>query len=179
MLCGSPFLVSYPHRGGDRPRRERIGVYRTLIGKLRWRLRSARLVRRVASGEIEPGAAAEQLAALHLERLGYRIVARNFQSRGSEIDLIAVAGDELVFVEVKSRRQPAKERPERNVSRRKQAKLRAAARAYVAQHALCDPRIQIRFDVIAILWPQNGGDFELRHIRSAFEVSPRNTEPAL
>ena len=48
------------------------------------------------------GRLGEQLAAEHFERLGWRIVERNFQTRFGELDLIAVDGDTLVFAEVKT-----------------------------------------------------------------------------
>src|ERR1700733_12536502 len=50
------------------------------------------------------GALGEQLAAEHLERLGYRIVERNYRTRWGELDLIAHDGRLLAFVEVKTRR---------------------------------------------------------------------------
>lgn len=49
------------------------------------------------------GKAGENFAAKKLEELGYRIIARNFRSRFGEIDIVAVARDTLVFVEVKTR----------------------------------------------------------------------------
>ena len=55
------------------------------------------------------GRLGEQLAAEHFERLGWRIVERNHQTRFGELDLVAVDGDTLVFVEVKT--LPARPRP--------------------------------------------------------------------
>ncbi|MBP5618294.1 MAG: YraN family protein, partial [Clostridia bacterium] len=49
------------------------------------------------------GERGEKLAARYLRRKGYRILERNFQTRFGEIDLIARKGDQLVFVEVKTR----------------------------------------------------------------------------
>src|SRR5690606_11751265 len=43
----------------------------------------------------------ERLAVRHLRRLGYRIVARQSRSRIGEIDVVAMDGDTIVFVEVK------------------------------------------------------------------------------
>src|ERR1700727_927113 len=65
------------------------------------------------------GARGEQLAAEHLERLGYRIVGRNYRTRWGELDLIAHDGRLLAFVEVKTRRasggagSPVEARPRR------------------------------------------------------------------
>ena len=50
------------------------------------------------------GRRGEELAAEHLERLGYRIVARNYRTRFGELDLVATDEHVLVFCEVKTRR---------------------------------------------------------------------------
>src|SRR5829696_7627015 len=46
----------------------------------------------------------EALAAAHLERLGYRVVSRNYRTRFGELDLVATDEYVLVFCEVKTRR---------------------------------------------------------------------------
>jgi len=65
----------------------------------------------------------ERLAAHHLEAKGYRIVARNWRCARGEIDLVAQAGAELVFVEVKTRRGQAFGAPEQGVTPRKAQRL--------------------------------------------------------
>ena len=52
---------------------------------------------------LQLGRRGEQLAALHLERLGFEILARNERTRHGEIDLIACDGETIVFAEVKTR----------------------------------------------------------------------------
>jgi putative endonuclease len=49
------------------------------------------------------GDQAEELAASYLRKIGYKILARNYQIRGGEIDIVAEDKDTLVFVEVKAR----------------------------------------------------------------------------
>ena len=49
------------------------------------------------------GAKGERLAIRRLRREGYRVVARNYRAVGAEIDAVAMDGDTLVFVEVKTR----------------------------------------------------------------------------
>ncbi|MDO8429175.1 MAG: YraN family protein [Candidatus Daviesbacteria bacterium] len=51
----------------------------------------------------QTGNQGENLACEHLNKLGYKIIERNFRIRGGEIDIIALDKDELVFVEVKTR----------------------------------------------------------------------------
>ena len=59
-------------------------------------------------------------AEKYLRRNGYRIVKRNFRAAGAEIDLVAMDGDTLVFVEVKTRRSRDAGAPEEAVDERKQ-----------------------------------------------------------
>lgn len=49
------------------------------------------------------GLKGEDLACSFLRKKGYKIIERNFRIRGGEIDIIALDGDTLVFVEVKAR----------------------------------------------------------------------------
>ena len=78
------------------------------------------------------GAQAEQLAAVYLEERGLTIVARNVRSRHGELDLIARDGDMLVFVEVRLRRRGDYGGAAASITAAKQARLVAAAGAYLA-----------------------------------------------
>jgi putative endonuclease len=57
------------------------------------------------------GELGEQIAERHLERRGYRVIARNFRTRYGEIDLIAVDPRAIVFCEVKTRVAPGRAGP--------------------------------------------------------------------
>src|ERR687884_496919 len=95
-------------------------------------------------GEVAPhlllGQRGERLAAEHLERLGYTLVASNFtlpvgrNLRGAlvqaEIDLVAYDGPVLCFIEVKTRASDWFASPEQNVDLRKQRQIARAARVY-------------------------------------------------
>ena len=91
------------------------------------------------------GAAAEELAARELTRRGYRILARNVKSKVGELDIIAVDGAVLCFVEVRAR---ADGTAAETVGYAKQRRLRRAAAAYLAgagrSSAAC------RFDVVTL-----------------------------
>jgi putative endonuclease len=76
----------------------------------------------------------EQLARRHLESGGYHYVDRNWRCRAGEIDLIMRDGDELVFVEVKTRRGERAGRAEEAISPAKARKLLAAGEWYVSDH---------------------------------------------
>ncbi|MCL2670172.1 MAG: YraN family protein, partial [Syntrophaceae bacterium] len=55
----------------------------------------------------QTGQQGEAVAAAHLGEQGYRIIDRNYRCRFGEIDLIALEGETLVFIEVKCRRSDA------------------------------------------------------------------------
>jgi len=93
------------------------------------------------------GREAEDRAAEFLRGLGYTIVTRRYKARHGELDLVALDGDLLVFVEVKARY--AKEYvPEESIGDRKRRAMADAATDYL--HAVGEPDRDHRFDVIAI-----------------------------
>lgn len=109
----------------------------------------------------------EDAAAAYLERVGMRIVARNWRCAAGEIDIVAHDGEELVFVEVKTRRSQRAGTAEEAVSPNKQRRVTRLARAYIASecHTL---EVRIRFDVVAIRVIADDRAL-LRHYRAAFE----------
>jgi putative endonuclease len=120
------------------------------------------------------GRSAEALVASRLEREGWRIVARNVRVgavRG-EIDLIAVDGVALVFVEVKARRMGAAggpETPATAVGPRKRARLRGLAAAWLRERGYDVPRHRdIRFDVVGLRVDASGTVVEYEHLPAAF-----------
>ncbi|GHO45438.1 UPF0102 protein [Ktedonospora formicarum] len=94
------------------------------------------------------GSLGESLAASRLQARGYYIVERNFRCPYGEIDLVAEEGEDLVFVEVKTRRGTAYGLPEEAVDWRKQRKLIQVAYYYLNQYS-CSER-SWRIDVVAI-----------------------------
>lgn len=113
------------------------------------------------------GAQAEALAARHLERAGYRILARNFTVRQGELDLVAAAPDgTLCFVEVRARASEAYGTPAETVGPRKQARLVAAARVYLTRLGR-EPAC--RFDVIEVTGDGRAAG-AVRHIVDAFRL---------
>ncbi len=111
----------------------------------------------------------ERLAAEHLERLGYALVARNARTRFGEIDLIAHAGDTLVFVEVKTRRISGSAGTALDAfSRQKVRQVRRLAAAWLAE-APSRPRAEeLRFDAIAVTLDRGGRLLALDHLEAAF-----------
>jgi putative endonuclease len=116
-----------------------------------------------AGSTVVRGKSAEHRAAAYLIDRGYAIVARNWRCRLGELDLIAMDGDVLAFIEVRSRADAAHGSPLETIRAGKQRKVAQVASAYLASHT---PRAaSCRFDVVGI----TGDDIVL--IKDAFRVS--------
>jgi putative endonuclease len=121
------------------------------------------------------GRLGEQLAAAHLERLGFAIVERNVRTRHGEIDLIAFDGRTLVFAEVKTRRShkrwqltPA-EQPLAWLRARQRARLRRLAAAWLHRESRNRPNAHtIRFDGIGVIVDTANRLVCLDHIEGAW-----------
>ncbi len=117
------------------------------------------------------GRAAEELAAARLRSAGWRIVERNARTRYGEIDIVALDGRCLVFVEVKAGRAGALAGPERPVlavGPQKQRRLRRLAAAWFARGGPVPRHAEVRFDVVGVLFGRDGGLLDVEHIRAAF-----------
>lgn len=97
---------------------------------------------------VTAGKLGEEAAVKLLEKQGYKIIGRNFRSKYGEIDIIAIEGKVLVFVEVKTRWNREYGLPEEAVTPRKIASLVRAAQYFKLLH----PRTPglLRIDVIAV-----------------------------
>ena len=95
------------------------------------------------------GRQAEQQAFDFLVDLNLRPVARNFHSRGGEIDLIMLDGDCLTFIEVRYRLSAAFAPASHTVDRHKQKKIIRTAAMFIAQNRQF-AQFTMRFDVIAV-----------------------------
>lgn len=95
------------------------------------------------------------------------IVARGYQDKFGEIDLIAVDGETIVFVEVKTRTSDHAGLPAEAVDDVKQQHLTKTALGYLKWHRLTE--CSARFDVVAITWPTNAKRPQIEHFDNAFE----------
>ena len=112
------------------------------------------------------GRLGEDLAATHLERLGYTLLARNHRTRHGELDVVAVDGDALVFVEVKTRRGAGS--PWDALHDGKRLQVREMARAYLGD-VRDRPRTRtVRFDAIGVTIDRHGRLASLDHLQGAF-----------
>ncbi len=94
------------------------------------------------------GRAGERQAERFLKARRYRIVTRNYRCPAGEIDLVALDGDIIVFVEVKTRTGREHADPQDAVNLIKQQHLARAAE-YFLRHTHSEERMY-RFDIIAI-----------------------------
>jgi len=112
------------------------------------------------------GAAGEQLAAEHLERLGYRVLERNYRTRWGELDLVVAGQGTIVFCEVKTRR--AGGRPWDAIGPDKQRRVRRMAAAWLAEPRERPWAADLRFDAIGVTIDARGALVCLDHLEGAF-----------
>ncbi len=110
----------------------------------------------------------ESVARSHLLRAGYTIRESNWRCRYGEIDLVALLGDQIVFVEVRTRRASGPVPPEASLSPAKCRRLLALADCYLSAGDL-PPNTACRIDLIAIAVDASGRVCRLEHIVSAVE----------
>jgi putative endonuclease len=117
------------------------------------------------------GTRSERAAARFLKKKGWRIVSRNYTCPLGELDLVAVAGNCVVFVEVRSTETRDASRPAESVNRSKQSRLTQLALHYLQEHRLLGR--SARFDVLAVSWPPGQRTPAIAHVENAFEAVGR------
>ncbi len=112
------------------------------------------------------GQQGEDLACAALESRGYTILARRYRRRGGEVDIVALDGPTVVFVEVKTRRSSRYGRGTEAITSLKRHRIVATATDFLARHGrLTSP---CRFDVVAIDMAADRPAIEL--YRNAFDA---------
>ncbi len=89
----------------------------------------------------------EDMAVKILQNKGYEILERNYRYKRSEIDIICLYNNLLIFVEVKTLQNDAFDNPESKVNQQKIDKIIEGADAYI--HAI-NWKKDIRFDILSI-----------------------------
>ena len=113
------------------------------------------------------GQLGETLAAEYLLNKQLHIRERNWRCRSGELDLIALDGDTLVFVEVRTRRNTGMfGSPQESVNWRKQQQVRQTAVAYL--YRIGTPNRTIRFDLVSVLLSVSGEFLSIHHLEHAF-----------
>jgi putative endonuclease len=117
------------------------------------------------------GRAAEDLVAARLAAAGWEVVERNARTRQGELDLVAVDGRALVFVEVKAGRANSAFGPERpilSVDFRKQQRVRRLATAWMGERRDLPRYDEIRFDAVGVTYDPHGQVTDYEHLEGAF-----------
>ena len=117
------------------------------------------------------GSRSERAAGRFLQRLGYRLVVRNYSSPLGELDLVALDGRTIVFVEVRSTEGEDTGKPAASVDAEKQRRLTALALDFLQKHRLLGQ--PARFDVLAVSWPDDCKEPAIVHYPNAFEAVGR------
>lgn len=115
------------------------------------------------SEHYELGKRGEEEAVRYLEKKGLYIMHRNWRCGKLELDIVARDGDEIVFVEVKTRRNTYFGHPDEAVDDRKIRRIVSAAGAYVRYYAIDLP---IRYDIVSVIGTEP--PFEVEHVPDAF-----------
>jgi len=116
------------------------------------------------------GPRGEAYAAKYLKKKGYKIVVMNRRHKKGEIDIIAIQGQFLVFVEVRTRTSEDFMTPEASIRPDKRRTVTTTVRRLIRKHKTAD--LQARVDVIAIIWPQGAEEPSIvRHHEGAIRLA--------
>jgi putative endonuclease len=117
------------------------------------------------------GRQAEELVAARLRASGWRLIEHNARTRYGELDLVALDGRTLVFVEVKAGREGSAfgpERPVLSITPDKQRRVRRLATAWMGERRDLPRYAQIRFDAVGVTYDRAGGVIGYEHLPGAF-----------
>jgi len=117
------------------------------------------------------GEIAEDLVAARLAAKGWEIFERNARTRYGELDIVALDGPVLVFVEVKGARAGTHFGPEKPILAidfTKQRKVRRLGTAWMAERRELPPFDDIRFDAVGVTLDRAGRAIEIEYVPGAF-----------
>lgn len=112
---------------------------------------------------LQTGRVGEKIAKDYLEKQGYKILEQNYKTKYAEIDLIARYKNELIFVEVRTKKGENFGTPEESLDKRKLRKLRWNAQGYVNQVRWQGP---YRIDAVCIVLDGNNKVKRINHYES-------------
>jgi len=108
------------------------------------------------------GAQGENIAKKFLESEGYAIVSQNFRTKFGEIDLIALKGGYLIFIEVKSRSGELFGSPAEAVTKKKLDKIIKSSNVFISQNEELPQNI--RYDAVEVFYDK--GEAKINHIEN-------------
>ena len=110
----------------------------------------------------------ESHARRYLEGKGYTVSATNYRCRWGEVDIVALHGEDIVFIEVRTRRGAAFGTPEESITDAKSRRLAATAHHYLESNGL--EQSQWRIDLVSIHLDVTGKILEVNHLENVVEV---------
>lgn len=114
------------------------------------------------------GEQGETLACGFLQERGCTVLRRNYRNSHREIDIVARQGNDLRFVEVKTRKEPVQGEAWEAVNASKQRNLGRAAKAFLAKECRGMCVDECHFDVITVVWDEFCKNYRLEYIPDAF-----------
>ncbi len=114
---------------------------------------------------IDLGETGEKIAVQFLEEKGMKILERNYRFARAEVDIIALDGNELVFVEVKTRKNEAFGNPESSITKRKIQQIKKVAEYFISEKEKELNFDSVRIDAIAIKFLKNS-QYEIEHFKN-------------
>ena len=111
----------------------------------------------------------ERAAAKFLKAAGLKIIARQYRNLFGEIDIIAMDGDCVVFVEVKTRSSSDKGHPTEAITVAKQEQMTKLALVFLKRQRLLNQTS--RFDVVSVIWQDGKAEPQIQHYVNAFEAT--------
>jgi putative endonuclease len=109
------------------------------------------------------GRLGERLALEHYERLGFRLLERNYRTRAGEIDLVVCDRTTTAFVEVKTRRAGGLD-PLLAITAVKRRRMRALAAAWLSDRPQRPRTPALRIDAVAVVVDDRGALSSLEQI---------------
>lgn len=106
------------------------------------------------------GLRGENIACRLLRKKKYDILVRNFKCPNGEIDIVARDGENLVFIEVKSRMKSSRGRPAEGLRTEQKKRIMNAAKTFL--HQIGSPDVVYRFDLIELVFSRRN-PVEIRH----------------
>jgi putative endonuclease len=116
------------------------------------------------------GKKGEERAAEALESAGMKIISRNYRKKTGEIDIIALDGETIIFVEVKTWSVFSIENLQYSIDAKKQQKIIKTANFFLSENRKYS-NMAIRFDVVFVKKDKKPEGFQLTHLASAFTES--------
>lgn len=115
----------------------------------------------------ETGRLGENIARMFLLENGYSILESNYNTKFGEIDIIAMDGKTVVFIEVKTRRGVNYGYPREAVDKYKQLKIKNMAEYYILVKKLAN--VPVRFDIIEVFLDKDNNAKSVNILKNAFE----------